>query len=165
MHPATRLTLDLLGLHRDPDGKTMCGGFELAGRPPQYQSLRRFPLVALKPRASPAGQVWSIKDVDAALTALYGDWRTPNPWWDGMVSCKGQAELTLLSRCYAYERLLERWFAGQIDRTWAYACQIVLKDATDLAAVRVKNCLSSLLAPDNPAALTWPPVLKPGATA
>ena len=162
LHPQSKLTLDLIGLKRYPHEKTMQGGFELAGYPEQYQSLRTFPLVELVQRATPAGEVWFVKESDPLLTALYGDWRTPNPAWDGMVSCGGLSEPTLLTRCYASDRLLERWFLGRLDRAWAYAHQILLKDPSDFSALRVRQSLGRLLALSNPGALNWPPKLTPG---
>ncbi len=157
MHPASQVTLDLVGLQRLPSERRVVGGFLLDGYGPEYQSVRAFPWFDLELRATPAGDVWSIQQADVVLSALYGAWRTPNPWWDGMVSDLCMTELTLLWRCYSYDRLLLRWMSGEPERAWAYAHQILLKDAADAGVVRAKQCLGRLLAKVNPGALTWPP--------
>ena len=157
LHPSTKLTLDIAGIESLPAERKMVGGFQLEGYPPQYQSIRKFPWFDLETRPSPAGESWFIKEPENILTALYGDWRTPNPWWDGMVSDLCATEFTLLTRCYAYDRLLSRWTTGQLERAWAYAHQILLQDTTDLPAIRAKKSLEAVLRKINPQALNWPP--------
>lgn len=163
-HPATQLTLDLSGFQAMPEEHAVLGGFELEGYPPQYQNLRTFPWFELEPRKSPAGDLWFIKEPERVLAALYGDWRTPNPWWDGMVSDLCNNEFTLLVRCYAYDRLVARWMDGQLERAWAYAHQIHLQDATDFPALRAKKSLGKILGAISPRALNWPPTLPRAST-
>ena len=157
MDPRSNLTLDICGFKRIPSELAVEGGFHLEGYPQQYQSTRRFPWIELQARPTPAGDVWFIREPEPILAALYGDWLTPNPWWDGMISSHAMSEFTLLVRCYAYDRLLFRWSSGQIDRAWAYAHQIALKDSTDFVSIRAKKCLGQILAKINPDALIWPP--------
>lgn len=157
LDPASGLTLDIEGVYRAADGQSVLIGFELEGYPPQYQSRRKYPLIDLALRASSAGEVWFVQQPEGHLAALYGDWRTPNPWWDSTISSLGMNEVTLLVRCYAYDRMLSRWSNGELERAWAYAHQILLKDGADLTALRVKKCLGAVLSRINPGALHWPP--------
>lgn len=156
--PRTQLTLDLVGLRRLSPAEGVLGGFFLPGRSEQYQSARLLPWFDIEQRPSPAGHCWHIQAPDTILQALYGDWRTPNPWWDGMVSNVCITANTLLWRCFGYNRLIARWAAGEPERAWAYAHQILLRDPADLGAGRAKQCLTTLLQRIHPAALQWPPV-------
>lgn len=156
--PGTQLTLDLVGLRRLSPDRGVLGGFFLEGRSSEYQSPRLFPWFGIEHHLSPEGLCWRIVQADEVLKSLYGDWRTPNPWWDGMVSDLCITENTLLWRCFAYDRLVARWADGQPERAWAYAHQILLKDAEDMRVVRAKNCLTQVLQQINPKALHWPPL-------
>lgn len=154
----TQLTLDLVGMRRlSPEGGVL-GGFFLPGRSAEYQSPRLFPWFEIERRTSSAGQCWYIREPETLLNALYGDWRTPNPWWDGMVSDLCITDNTLLWRCFAYGRLVARWSAGEPERAWAYAHQILLRDGDDETAGRAERCLTQILQRINPGALHWPPL-------
>lgn len=157
LDPPSGLTLDIMSFLRMPAELNIIGGFQLEGYSQHYQSWRHYPWFELEKRRSPAGDVWCIKDPEAILEAIYGDWRRPNPWWDGMISSLAMTEFTLLIRCYAYDRLLMRWLSGQPERAWAYAHQILLKDPKDFPAIRAKQCLGKVLDSINPDALNWPP--------
>lgn len=156
-HRQTGLVLDLCGFTRDEMTHTLKGGFLRAGKPASHQSARTYAWQELITRDSPAGPIAYLSDPHAMLESLYGDWRTPNPWWDGMVSCPGIDEYTLLVRCFGYNRLLHRWLWGELPRAWAYAHQIVLADPADGLMMRARAVLEQIAERIAPGTLGWPP--------
>lgn len=154
--PQTKVTLDVLGMQRDLPKRRIRFGFFLDGFGPQYQSGRTVDWFDLVLRTTPRGTVWGIDQPERMLSALYGDWQTPNPYWDGMVSNLCIDETTLLWRCHGYDRLVMRWMNGELQRAWSYAHQILLKDPCDATVQRARQCLASILSRVDANALQWP---------
>ena len=72
------MSVDLFGIRREPEHARLVAGGWLYGRPPSHQRITRFPWFELASRAGPAGDVWWPDPPATLLTALYGDWRTPD---------------------------------------------------------------------------------------
>ncbi len=143
VHPELGITLDICGLQAR--GKQIVGGFALPGYPDEYQRVSVFPKFDLTPRETDYGMVWFPRQPEKILTAFYGDWRTPNPHWDTVVSALNLESFTLLVRCYAYHRLIQRWLVGDLSKAWCYAHQIALKDPDDVLALRSRQWLERAL--------------------
>lgn len=155
VHIETGITLDVCGLeHRN--AQQIVGGFSLPGYPEAYQRVSVFPAFKLTRRDTPCGQVWFPQQPDIILSAFYGDWRTPNPNWDTVVSALNLEKFTLLVRCYAYYRLLQRWLAGDLARAWCYTQQIGLKDADDVLILRCRQWLEKTLPQLGQEIPAWP---------
>jgi len=137
VHPKLGITLDVCGLQARE--KQIVGGFSLPGYPDEYQRVSIFPKFDLIQRSSEYGQVWFPRQPEKILTAFYGDWRTPNPNWDTVISALNLENFTLLVRCYAYHRLVHRWLSGDLAKAWCYAHQIALKDPDDVLALRSRQ--------------------------
>ncbi|MCO6427489.1 adenylyltransferase/cytidyltransferase family protein [Nitrosomonas communis] len=155
VHSEIGITLDLCGLqHRNE--QQIIGGFALPDHPAEYQRVSVFPTFDLVERPTEFGKVWFPQPPEKILTAFYGDWRTPNPYWDTVISALNLEKFTLLVRCYAYHRLIQRWLAGDLVKAWSYAHQIALKDADDVIILRSRQWLEkalSYLGQDIP---SWP---------
>ena len=126
-----RMSVDLFGIRREPEHQRMVGGAWLYGRPPTHQRIVHYPWFALASRAGPAGDVWWPDPPDALLAALYGDWRTPQPDWDSLVSCRALQETNLQWRCWSYKRLSEQWRNGNLERTRGLLDQILARAPGD----------------------------------
>lgn len=137
VHPELGITLDVCGLQTQ--GQRIVGGFSLPDRPAEYQRVSVFPQFDLIQRSTEYGQVWFPRQPEKILTAFYGDWRTPNPNWDTVISARNLESFTLLVRCYAYHRLAQRWLLGDLAKAWCYAHQIALKDPDDVLALRSRQ--------------------------
>ncbi len=142
--PKTRLVVDMCGMRREPERQRMLSGFFLDKQPPEYQRVTVYPWLTLALRDSPAGQVWFPDKPEELLEALYGDWRTPNAEWDTIISACNLERFTLQVRAYAYNRLLDYWLQGQLDRAYQYARQILQKDADDLVVIRAHAVLAAI---------------------
>lgn len=154
VHPETGITLDVCGLKSD--GQRIVGGFSLPDRPSEYQRVSVFPVFDLIQRQTERGAVYFPRQPELILKAFYGDWRTPNPNWDTVISACNLENFTLLVRCYAYHRLAQRWLMGDLEKAWCYAYQIVLKEPDDVAALRSRQWLERALAKLNRALPFWP---------
>ncbi len=154
VHAQTGITLDICGLERK--NNRIEGGFCLPGYPDEYQRLSLFPDFELVQRETSAGRVWFPQQPKIILNAFYGDWHTPNPNWDTVVSALNLKKFTLLVRCYAYYRLTQQWLSGNLIKAWSYALQIGIKDPDDALVLRSRQWLEKTLTSLNQTIPDWP---------
>ncbi|MBS0588438.1 MAG: adenylyltransferase/cytidyltransferase family protein [Proteobacteria bacterium] len=158
VHPELGITLDVCGLQAR--GKQLVGGFALPGYPDEYQRVSVFPQFELTQRDTDYGEVWFPRQPEKILTAFYGDWRTPNPHWDTVVSACNLENFTLLVRCYAYHRLIQSWLLGDLAKVWCYAHQIALKDPDDTFALRSRQWMERAMTRLNREIPVWPKIQR-----
>lgn len=154
VHPELGITLDVCGLQTR--GKQVVGGFALPGYAEDYQRVSVFPKLDLMQRSTDYGEVWFPRQPEKILTAFYGDWRTPNPQWDTVISACNLENFTLLVRCYAYHRLIQSWLLGDLTKAWCYAHQIALKDPDDVLALRSRQWMERAMTRLNREIPVWP---------
>ncbi|MCB1985038.1 MAG: adenylyltransferase/cytidyltransferase family protein [Burkholderiales bacterium] len=155
VHEESGITLDVCGLEHSNDRKIV-GGFSLPDYSSDYQRVSVFPAFDLMQRNTLQGKIWYPEQPEKILTAFYGDWRTPNPLWDTVISALNLEKFTLLVRCYAYHRLAKRWLSGNLVKAWSYAHQIALKDPDDILALRSRQWLERILTRTGHDIPTWP---------
>lgn len=143
VHPELGITLDVCSLQTQE--KRIVGGFSLPDHPAEYQRVSVFPRFDLGQRNTEYGTVWFPRQPEKILKAFYGDWRIPNPNWDTVISARNLENFTLLVRCYAYHRLVQRWLLGDLAKAWCYAHQIALKDPDDVWALRSRQWMERAL--------------------
>jgi hypothetical protein len=141
--PRGGCSVDLYGLRRDPMRQCTEGGAWLYGRPPSHQRLLVLPWFDLAPRSTPAGVAWWPEDPDMLLTAVYGDWRTPQPEWDALVSNLALHELNLGWRCWALRSLCNCWLTGELARTRRLLARVVERGGEDAALRRWREALEA----------------------
>lgn len=154
VHAELGITLDVCGLQAR--GKQLVGGFALPGYAEDYQRVLVFPRLDLMQRSTDCGDVWFPRQPEKILTAFYGDWRTPNPHWDTVISACNLEKFTLLVRCYAYHRLIQSWLLGDLAKAWCYAHQIALKDPDDVLALRSRQWMERAMTRLNREIPEWP---------
>ena len=159
VHAELGITLDVCGLQAR--GKQLVGGFALPGYADEYQRVSVFPELDLIQRDTDYGAVWFPRQPEKILTAFYGDWRTPNPHWDTVVSACNLENFTLLVRCYAYHRLIQSWLLGDLAKAWCYAHQIALKDPDDALALRSRQWMERAMMRLNREIPAWPKNQRP----
>ena len=140
------LSLDLFGIRREPEQQRLVGGTWLYGRPPSHQRIVHYPWFELVSRPGPAGDVWWPKPPDALLRALYGDWRTPQPEWDSLVSCRALQDTNLQWRCWSYKRLSDQWRSGDLQRTRGLLEQILARAPGDPQLLAWRHVLDAAAA-------------------
>lgn len=155
VHDESGITLDVCGLEHRNDHQIV-GGFSLPEYPAEYQRVSVFPAFELTQRNTLQGDVWYPGQPEKILTAFYGDWRTPNPLWDTVISALNLEKFTLLVRCYAYHRLVKYWLYGDLVKAWSYAHQIALKDPDDVYALRSQQWLERIMTRTGKEMPTWP---------
>ncbi|SFE17599.1 adenylyltransferase/cytidyltransferase family protein [Nitrosomonas sp. Nm166] len=154
VHPELGITLDVCGLQAR--GQQIISGFSLPKYSAEYQRVSVFPQFDLIQHSTDYGAVWFPRQPEKILAAFYGDWRTPNPHWDTVISARNLENFTLLVRCYAYHRLAQHWLSGNLTKAWCYAHQIALKDPDDVLALRSRQWLERALTRLNREIPVWP---------
>jgi tetratricopeptide (TPR) repeat protein len=116
-HKASGVVLDLCAFDIEKHSEKVISGFWMEGIPGEWQRITEFPgPLSMHIEEGPEGKFWSLDDKDGWLTALYGDWRIPNPDFDTVVCAYNQRTFSLLSQCYAYNRLTYLWVNGNIKK-------------------------------------------------
>jgi hypothetical protein len=123
----TGYSVDLFGLRRDPAKDRTEGGAWLYGRPASHQRVLHFPWFELVPRAGPSGEVWWPDPPGTLLQALYGDWRTPRPEWDSLISNASVQDLNLNWHCWALRSLCTCWLGGDLAKTRRLIDQVLAR--------------------------------------
>ena len=118
-HLASGMVLDLCGLETAPGGDQMLGGFWMGRSPGTDDRVTVFPRIDLVLEQRAAGSVWMPVNAEAVLTALYGDWRTPDPDFDTVIGAKNLRDFSPLTHCYALLRILGRWQQGHLAKARA----------------------------------------------
>ena len=125
IHVETGFVVDLCGLVAEADGKAALGGFWMRDIPREWNRITEFPPVRLHKVDRPEGRVWTLVEPEAWLTALYGDWRTPDPYFDTVLCARNLRGFSLLTECFAWQRVTAMWESGQLAKALAIAraCQ------------------------------------------
>lgn len=123
--PRSHIELDLLGFAAEPGTGWIVSGFWLKDVPPEWNRVTEFPApFALRKMNSAAGNIWVPGDTEAWLSALYGDWRTPDRFFDTTISAHNLRGFSHLTQCYAYSRILIRCLSGDYARALALTTQV-----------------------------------------
>lgn len=120
LHDTRGLSLDLCGFTVDAANGAALGGFWLQGAPMDWQRVTLYPALSLHQQHRPAGTVWAVTDPEAWLAALYGpNWRIPDPDFDTIVAAHNLLGFALLTQCYAFGRIYQRWLEGRLSKAAA----------------------------------------------
>ncbi|MBP0049726.1 tetratricopeptide repeat protein [Marinobacterium sp. AK62] len=120
VHSRTGLILDLCGIAVESPGKGLIGGLWRKDIPAAWQRIVEYPEpLELIRQAGPKGMYWSLKEPKPWLEALYGDWKTPDPDFDTLVAAKNLRNFSLLTECWAYERINGYWAQGRYRKALA----------------------------------------------
>ena len=142
LHDGQGLSLDLCGFTANKDGLAL-GGLWLHGVPDDWQRVTQYPQLRLHPQSRPEGSVWAIDDPEAWLAALYGpDWRTPDPDFDTVVAAYNLRSFSLLTQCYAFSRIYQKWLQGQLPKALALTRHSLRHLPDDALLLRVQQCLA-----------------------
>ena len=134
-------SVDLFGLRRNAGTGRIEGGAWLEGQPASHQRILLLPWIELVERPSPAGAVWWPQAPQRLLEACYGDWRTPQPEWDSLVSNRSLQEVNLNWHCFALKNLAQAWLTGDLARTGRLLDQILARAGDDARLRRWREAL------------------------
>ncbi len=116
-HKESGIVLDLCAVDIEKHSKKVISGFWMEDIPAEWQRITEFPgPLSMHIEERTEGKVWTLNDKDSWLTALYGDWRAPDPNFDTVVCAYNQRSFSLLSQCYAYNRLTYLWKSGSLKK-------------------------------------------------
>ncbi|MDD2734511.1 MAG: hypothetical protein PHF56_11270 [Desulfuromonadaceae bacterium] len=144
--PKSKMEIDLCSYATDDVSGKLLGGFWIDGIPWEWQRVLEFPMpISLKQIQTPAGAVWHLSNPDAWLTALYGDWRTPDTEFDTIISARNLRSFSLLVQCFAYSRILLRWLDNDIPRALSLTRQVLRHIPEDHLFLKVEKSFTSAL--------------------
>ena len=89
--------------------------------------------------------VWSLVNPEDWLTDLYGDWRIPDPEFDTVIFAANMKGFSLLTQCYAYNRLMWLWKKGYLSKALRIAVYMAGKETDDALMHTVINRLKVLI--------------------
>lgn len=138
-HPVKKVSLDLSGFVVDPKTGDTFTGFWMSNVPYEWSRNTKYIDIELYKDESPTGQpIWSLVNPEAWLEVIYGDWKTPDPYFDTVIAAKNLCGFSLLTQCYAYSRIFSHWEKGNL-RKLSSTIDHVLKNKDDTLLVEIKN--------------------------
>ena len=141
LHDGAGLSLDLCGFTADKNGQAL-GGFWLHAVPDDWQRVTQFPQLRLHEQIRPEGRIWALDEPEAWLAALYGpDWRTPDPDFDTTVAAHNLRSFSLLTQCYAFSRIYQKWLQGQLPKALSLTRHSLRHLPDDVLLLRVQQRL------------------------
>ncbi|MFC3031777.1 tetratricopeptide repeat protein [Pseudoalteromonas fenneropenaei] len=102
---AAGVTLDLCGFAVDARTQTTIAGIWMSEMPFSWNRVTEYPAIHLTDKRTPFGMVWHLQQPQQFLTALYGDWQTPQPLFDTVLCARNIRDFSLLTQCLLYARL------------------------------------------------------------
>ncbi len=119
-HLKQLITIDMTGFVVDPSSGATYEGIWIGGIPWEWNRFTRWPKLSLVKATSPHGNpIWALQDPEAWLASIYGDWRTPDPYFDSIVAAKNLCGFSLMTQCYVLGRTYERWEKGDLIKALA----------------------------------------------
>jgi tetratricopeptide (TPR) repeat protein len=143
-HAQSGMVIDLCGFALEEKSNMVVCGFWHAHLPWDQQRVTVFPNnFKLQQAQSKAGMVWEIAYQDDFLTALYGDWRTPDPDFDTICCAKNLRAYTDMVKVYTLNRLRQTWSLSQFKKALRLANQHLIFCPEDELIQEVKHKLEN----------------------
>ncbi|MCV6588638.1 MAG: hypothetical protein OIF57_06375 [Marinobacterium sp.] len=121
VHKSTGITLDLCGVIPEKATGLVLGGLWLSGVPIEWLRVTEYPSVELVSVKRPEGVVWQLSEPERWLEALYGDWKTPDPFFDSVICANNQRGFSILSECIACNRMITLLREGKYKKVMPIA--------------------------------------------
>lgn len=99
------VTLDICGFAVDTANQQTICGLWMSDIPFEWNRITQYPTLNLVEKTTPFGNVWHLAQPELILSALYGDWQTPDPLFDTILCAKNIRSFSLLTQCFVYSRL------------------------------------------------------------
>jgi len=144
VHRETGISIDLFFFK--PDGDALLSGFHHLPVP----LLWRFGHFTTRPLEF-LGHTWQVPDPpERFFQEIYGpDWRTPDPYFDTVVSGHNRIPGTLdVAMCFAFGRLCERMDRGEWEKAAGY-CRQILAQYTDPFIDKLNQWLKQRIQTEN----------------
>lgn len=121
IHPTKKVSVDLSGFVIDPEEGTFTGFWLTNDVPHEWNRNTRYPPMELQKDITPAGEpIWVLKHPEDWLMAIYGEgWKEPDPAFDTVIRAKNLYRFSLLTQCYAFSRIYNKWQEGNVKKSLA----------------------------------------------
>ncbi|MDE1168424.1 MAG: tetratricopeptide repeat protein [Pseudomonas sp.] len=145
-HPRYKISLDLSGFVVDAATGVTHTGFWLKDAPHEWHRHTRYPELTLDKGTSPCGKaIWQLAAADTWLTTVYGDWRTPDAFFDTVIAAKNLCGFSLLTECYAISRIYSHIDSGSLLKAQAVAGHALRHRPDDALLLDAHAKLSAVL--------------------
>jgi tetratricopeptide (TPR) repeat protein len=146
-HCKLHLSIDLFGFKIEKASGLLIGGIWSSKLPWLWQRVTEFSThLALHKERHHYGEIWALDEPDVWLSALYGDWRTPDPNFDAVISAYNLRGFSLLTESFALLRINQALVAGKLQKALSLVQQTRRHLPADKLLERVDTHVSSLLA-------------------
>lgn len=144
-HPVKKVSLDLSGFVVDPKTGDTFTGFWMSNVPYEWSRNEKYIDIKLYKDESPTGQpIWALSNPEAWLEVIYGDWKTPDPYFDTVIAAKNLCGFSLLTQCYAYSRIFSHWEKGNYKKAAAIAENVLSHLPSESIIALAKSELNTL---------------------
>lgn len=142
--PETMITVDLMGLRREPEKKRIVGGFLSYDKPQEWQHVRIFPWFSVIDLKINSYNIFYPDNPEKVLESIYSErWKIPDPDWVPFIHSQGYKK-SALHRLYVYVHILKNWISGKVTKTHNLirdALNIYPDDTTLMESLYLFNCL------------------------
>jgi len=145
-HRASGFNLDLCGFEVQPIDGTSHGGFWLKQGLPQWNRITQYPPLELRKLVRAEGEVWHLCNPESWLESLYGDWRTPDPAFDSVISAKNLKGFSLLTQYYALLKSVGYAWAGAHSKARKFVDLYLARLPNDTLLVELQALLRERIA-------------------
>jgi hypothetical protein len=141
------VSIDVTGFVVDAASGATYEGVWIEGIPWEWNRFTRWPTLALEKTLSPHGSpIWALRDPETWLDTIYGDWHTPDPYFDSIVAAKNLCGFSLMTQCYLLGRIYERWESRNYVKALATVRHGLRHCPDDALLIKVEGRLAELAA-------------------
>jgi len=144
-HSASGFNMDLCGFEAQPARGACLGGFWLKHGLSQWDRITQYPPLELQRVVRAEGEVWQLSDPESWLESLYGDWRTPDPAFDTVISAKNLKGFSLLTQYYALMKSVGYAWAGAHSKALKFVDLYLARLPNDTLLVELQALLKERL--------------------
>nr|WP_324257939.1 hypothetical protein [Cellvibrio fontiphilus] len=123
-HAQLKLFIDIFGFEIEKASGQLIGGIWSSKIPQSWQRITDYGTkLALHKTNHHYGEVWELDDPNDWLTRIYGDWRTPDPLFDTVISAHNLRNFSLLTESYALMHINKALLEGSLKKALALVRQ------------------------------------------
>ncbi|NIB42087.1 hypothetical protein HBA55_20950 [Pseudomaricurvus alkylphenolicus] len=149
-HRETGHYLDLCGFQVESGNSVTIGGFWCANIPSKWNRITEFPALQLQRVSKEVGDVWYVAEPAKWLEAMYGDWRTPDPEFDTVVTARNLRGFSPLTQYYTLMKIIKYWWDGRINKALSL-CEVFLRHLPkDELLLQIRGTLRALVREQQP---------------
>lgn len=147
-HKESGVSMDVSGFIVDADNGKPATGIWRPGTPKSWNWIACFSSIDMVKQPTPLGeQCWMLTNPEQWLEEIYGDWRTPNPNFDTLISALNMTQFSLIAQSYAFSRIYHNIEKGNYKRALAMTESALIHIPKDVTLNNLKKNIIDKLQP------------------